>query len=134
VRDFKDPYYTGPECVCCTKAASLDWERPWGGYSVLEDVDPPVCVKVLTINPKSRLSLQTHEKRSERWYILDAGIVVTVGDKTWETEVGETVYVSSMEKHRIENISNRLARIVELMYGEYHEEDITRIDDDYGRE
>jgi len=133
VRDFKNPYYDGPECVCCTKAAPVDWERPWGGYSVLEDVDPPVCVKVLSINPKSRLSLQTHEKRSERWYILDAGIVVTVGDKTWETEVGETVYVPFMEKHRIENISNRLARIVELMYGEYHEEDITRIEDDYGR-
>ena len=133
MRDFKDPYYTGPECVCCTKAAPVDWERPWGGYSVLEDIDPPVCVKVLSISPKSRLSLQTHEKRSERWYILDAGIVVTVGDKTWETEVGETVYVPFMEKHRIENISNRLARIVELMYGYYHEEDITRIEDDYGR-
>jgi hypothetical protein len=38
-----------------------------------------------------------------------------------------------MEKHRIENTSNRVARIVELMYGWYEEEDITRIEDDYGR-
>jgi len=133
MRDFKNPYYNGPECVCCTQVSSVDWERPWGGYSVLEDVDPPACVKVLTINPKGRLSLQTHQKRSERWYILDAGIVVTVGDRTWETEVGETVYVPFMEKHRIENTSNRVARIVELMYGWYEEEDITRIEDDYGR-
>ena len=134
MRDFTDPYYTGPECVCCTKVSSVDWERPWGGYSVLEDIDPPVCVKVLTINAKGRLSLQTHEKRSERWYILDAGIVVTVEGRTWVTEPGETVYVAAGEKHRIENISNGVARIVELMYGEYQEEDITRIEDDYGRE
>ncbi len=134
MRKFTDPYYTGPECVCCTKVAPVDWERPWGGYSVLEDIDPPVCVKVLTISPKGRLSLQTHEKRSERWYILDAGIVVTVGEKRWVTEPGETVYVAAGEKHRIKNVSNRVARIVELMYGEYDENDITRIEDDYGRQ
>ena len=133
MRDFKNLYYDGPECVCCTKKSLAEHERPWGGYTILEEFEPPVCVKVLIINPKSRLSLQTHKKREETWYILDAGIVVTVEDKTWLTEPGEKVYVNAGEKHRIENISDRVARIVELMYGEYQEEDITRIEDDYGR-
>jgi mannose-6-phosphate isomerase len=109
-------------------------KRPWGGYEILEETNAPICVKVLTINPGCRLSLQTHEKRAERWFILDAGIVVTLGDERIETKVGDEVYVEVGVKHRIENVSGGVARIVELMYGEYHEEDITRIEDDYGRE
>ena len=109
------------------------YERPWGGYAILEDKEPPICVKVLTINPKSRLSLQVHQKRSECWHILDAGIVVTVGDEVRVTEPGDVVWVGIGQVHRIENVSGEIARIVELMYGEYQEEDITRIEDDYGR-
>ncbi len=108
-------------------------ERPWGGYEILEETDAPICVKVLTINPLSRLSLQVHAKRAEQWFILDAGIVVTLGDKVFETKRGDLVYVDVGVEHRIENVSNEVARIVELMYGEYYEEDITRIEDDYGR-
>jgi mannose-6-phosphate isomerase-like protein (cupin superfamily) len=109
-------------------------ERPWGGYTILEKTDAPICVKVLTVKPKARLSMQTHEKRAERWFILDAGIVVNIDDEVTVTKPGDVVYVGIGQKHRITNVSNRLARIVELMYGEYDEDDITRIEDDYGRQ
>lgn len=134
MREFTDPYYTGPECVCCAQVNVVENERPWGGYTILEETDAPICVKVLTIKPKARLSMQTHEKRAERWFILDAGIVVNIDDEVTVTKPGDVVYVGIGQKHRITNVSNRLARIVELMYGEYDEDDITRIEDDYGRQ
>ena len=108
-------------------------ERPWGSYEIIEQENPPVCVKILTINPLSKLSLQTHSKRTERWYILDAGIRVTVGEFNGTVEPGWVVTVEPGQQHRIENTSRSVARIVELMYGEYDEDDIVRIEDDYGR-
>ena len=77
---------------------------------------------------------KAHEKREEAWYILDAGIVVTVGDEIRKTNPGDVIRVGVGVKHRIKNVSNGIARIVELMYGEYDENEITRIEDDYGRQ
>lgn len=106
-------------------------ERPWGSYQVLGE--NPVCVKIITVNPNSRLSLQVHEHRSEIWFALDSGLQAVVGDNLITLEPLQRIRIGQGEKHRLINETNRELRVVELMYGTYDEADIFRLDDDYGR-
>ena len=43
-------------------------EKPWGFFEVLLESETSK-VKILSINPEQKLSLQMHEHRSETWYI-----------------------------------------------------------------
>ena len=109
------------------------YERPWGSYQILEDQEPPVCVKIVTVDPESRLSLQKHALRSERWFPIDAGLIVEVDGQTMSLMVGESIFVAAGMVHRISNLTDRPIRLVELMYGVYDEQDIERLEDDYDR-
>lgn len=107
--------------------------RPWGGYIVL--LDENHCkVKKLIINPKKRFSLQYHNKRTETWTIVKGKLKITIGNETKEYCYGQTVSVPIGTKHRIENIGNEDAEIIEVQTGTYFgEDDITRLEDDFGR-
>ncbi len=107
--------------------------RPWGGYIVL--IDDEYCkVKKLIINPKKRFSLQYHNKRNETWTIVKGKLKITVGEKTDIYSYGQTVSVPVGTVHRIENIGNEPAEIIEVQTGTYFgEDDIVRIEDDFGR-
>ncbi len=106
--------------------------RPWGSYVVVF-ANNYAKVKVITINPHSRLSLQRHKHRMETWYILDGVADVTLGDYTFKATVGEKVFVPYMTVHRI-GAREESVRFVEVQGGSYFgEDDIERFDDDYGR-
>ena len=106
-------------------------ERPWGGYYVLaEDAQ---AVKLLKVKPMTRLSLQTHAKRSEKWTPLTDGMLAIIGDKAVILEPYQTYIVDVGMVHRIMNYSNETGFIVETLHGEYDEEDIVRLEDDFGR-
>ncbi len=109
------------------------YERPWGSYEILEDKETPVCVKIVTINPGCRLSLQKHANRSEKWFPIDPGLLVEVNGETLSLHVGESILVAAGMVHRISNLGDKPIRLVELMYGVYAEEDIERLEDDYDR-
>lgn len=106
-------------------------ERPWGSYTILGE--NPVAVKVITVNPESRLSLQSHDSRSEIWFALESGLVAWVEGRRIEMQPFKRVRVGTGEKHRIENPTDIPLMFVELMYGVYDENDIFRFEDDYGR-
>lgn len=107
--------------------------RPWGGYIILLD-DKYCKVKKLIINPKKRFSLQYHNKRSETWTIIKGELQITVGDKTQIYTYGQTITVPEKMKHRIENTGTETAEIIEVQTGSYFgEDDIVRIEDDFGR-
>ena len=107
--------------------------RPWGGYVVLID-NENYKVKKLIINPKKRFSLQYHNKRTETWTIVKGKLEITVGDKKEIYLYGQTISVPVKTKHRIENIGNEDAEIIEVQTGTYFgEDDIVRIEDDFGR-
>jgi mannose-6-phosphate isomerase-like protein (cupin superfamily) len=110
-----------------------EYERPWGSYKILEDSESPVCVKIITVNPGCRLSLQKHKLRSEKWFPIDPGLIVQVGEETLSLHVGESIFVDAGIVHRISNETDKPVRLVELMYGQYDEEDIERLEDDYDR-
>ena len=111
----------------------MKYERPWGNYQILEDQEPPVCVKIITVNPGSRLSLQKHKLRSERWIALDDWLTVEINSESRVLFTGDSVFVAAGMVHRISNKTDKPLRLVELMYGVYDEEDIERLEDDYDR-
>lgn len=108
-------------------------ERPWGGYMILLD-DEKCKVKKLIINPQKRFSLQYHNKRNETWMVIKGNLKITVDKKEAVYSYGETVSVPVRTLHRIENIGDEVAEIIEVQTGTYFgEDDIVRIEDDFGR-
>lgn len=108
-------------------------KRPWGTYEILSDLVPPCCVKIITVKPNSRLSLQRHWRRTERWRALDKGLIAEVDGKEIKMSLTKDVFVDVGMVHRISNPTDEPLRLLELMYGVYDENDITRLEDDYGR-
>ena len=107
-------------------------ERPWGQFQQFVSIEA-VTVKIITVEPGHRLSLQTHDHRGEMWQILDVPIEVSVGERTWSAEPGETVWVPRSTVHRMANKSDQAGRLLEIAFGELDEADIERLEDDYAR-
>lgn len=109
------------------------YERPWGTYKTLEMGDG-YQVKIITVNPGGRLSLQKHFKRAEHWVVIQGRPTITVGETKKEYQVNDTVDIAIEELHRLENFTKEPAAIIEVQIGSYlGEDDIVRLDDAYTR-
>lgn len=107
--------------------------RPWGKYTNLEERDN-FKVKILTVNPGKRLSLQKHLHRSEHWTVVKGTALIRNGDKEFLLRPNESTYIPIGVVHRISNLGKIPVEIVEVQVGEYlGEDDIIRFEDDYGR-
>lgn len=106
--------------------------RPWGGYQIVSTA-PSAAVKLLTVAPLSRLSLQTHAKRSEKWIPLTAGASAVIGGDLVFLEPLKEYEIGVGVQHRLINAGLVEVTILEILYGEYDEDDIVRIEDDFGR-
>ena len=117
-----------------TGSASLDRDqRPWGEYEVLAD-EADHKVKRITVLPGARLSLQRHQRRSEHWYVINGSGVATVGQHTVTLGTGDAVDIGRGTVHRIENPGSQALVFIEVQRGDYFgEDDIERLQDDYGR-
>ena len=69
-------------------------KKPWGYYQVIYKAKN-YLVKKIFVNPKSKLSLQSHKYRSEHWIIAEGKAEVTVNNKVLEVEV-QNAYPISM--------------------------------------
>mgnify|MGYP003391308043 CR=1 FL=1 len=56
------------------------FERPWGYYTVLEE-GQGYLIKTIQVNPNEKLSLQSHEHRSEHWIVLEGEATVYLNEK-----------------------------------------------------
>jgi mannose-1-phosphate guanylyltransferase/mannose-1-phosphate guanylyltransferase/mannose-6-phosphate isomerase len=107
--------------------------RPWGYYQVI-DTGEKFQAKQLMINPGAKLSLQRHEKRAEHWVVVEGEATVTRGDETLTLKADESTYIPVGTDHRLENKGKGPLRIIEVQSGDYlGEDDIIRLEDDYGR-
>lgn len=107
--------------------------RPWGCFTVIDE-GTNYKIKKLVVLPKRRLSLQRHFHRSEYWVVVKGEAKVRVGDKEFTLRRGETTFIPVREVHRIENASDETLEIIEVQLGDYlGEDDIERIEDDFGR-
>ena len=106
--------------------------RPWGKYRSFPHKQAR-NIKIITVNPGASLSLQYHHRRSEFWVVLDKGLEVTMGDKVWQPEKNEELFIPRKTPHRLRCVGQEHARVMEIWIGDSDESDIVRIQDDYGR-
>jgi mannose-6-phosphate isomerase len=106
---------------------------PWGEWQILFEADH--CkVKKITVNPHKRLSYQLHKKRSEIWVITQGSGELTLDNNLTKVEQGEVIQIKPLSAHRIANTGSTSLIIIETQLGTYFgEDDIVRLEDDYGR-
>lgn len=105
-------------------------QRPWGSMTLYAQ-GPNFWVKTLTLKPGGRLSLQKHSGRGELWMCVEGEVTALVSGRRIPMQVFKATRFGRMVEHRLE--SEHGGTVVELAYGSCDEDDIARIEDDYGR-
>ncbi|HEY5250727.1 MAG TPA: phosphomannose isomerase type II C-terminal cupin domain [Acidimicrobiales bacterium] len=107
--------------------------RPWGRYTVLDDAEGHK-VKRIVVRPGKRLSYQRHARRSEHWFVVQGHGRVVVDGCSSALTVGMALDIPVSAAHRIENVGTDDLVFIEVQHGDYFgEDDIVRLEDDFGR-
>lgn len=115
------------------ESASYD-ERPWGSYTVLDE-GAGYKVKRIEVRPGKRLSYQKHARRAEHWYVVAGAAQVTLDGREVRLSAGEAIDIAIGAAHRMENPGPEPLVFIEVQRGDYFgEDDIVRLQDDFGRE
>lgn len=78
--------------------------------------------------------MQSHELRSEIWYIESGISKIVLDDDFIKMGAGSSINIPLKSKHRVENLSEDFDLVIfEVQTGVCSEDDITRYEDDYGR-
>lgn len=107
--------------------------RPWGFYTVIAQGDG-FMTKIIHVNPKQKLSLQSHNYRSEHWVVLAGMAKVVLESKEMILSPGHSVDIPLKAIHSLQNPYDEDLEIIEVQKGSpLIEEDIVRYEDMYGR-
>jgi mannose-1-phosphate guanylyltransferase/mannose-6-phosphate isomerase len=123
-------YVTKP--IPAEKPATGFVERPWGSFKQYAH-NCHCTVSLMTVLPGQRLSLQSHTGRAELWIVIDDGALVQVGEEERVCNAGEEIWIPANEKHRLSSRDNKPVRVLEVAFGNWQQDDITRYADDYPR-
>lgn len=108
-------------------------QRPWGWYDALEEAEN-FKVKRILVNPGASLSLQKHAHRAEHWIVVRGTAEITCGDKRFTLIQNQSTYIPVGELHRLTNKGDVPLEMIEVQSGTYlGEDDIVRVEDNYGR-
>ena len=109
-------------------------ERPWGSFTILDEGEN-YKVKRLEVLPGKRLSYQRHSQRAEHWFVVRGIAKVTLNGSDYLVNTGEAIDVPTGTAHRIENeAGGKQLVLIETQTGSYFgEDDIERLEDDFGR-
>ena len=112
--------------------------RPWGSYTILNthiNQDVKYKIKRIEVLPLQRLSLQSHNHRSEHWTIVSGEGLVQLDNTQIKVTKESYINIKKGQLHRIQNTSStQILIFIEIQIGEYLEEDdIIRYEDDYNR-
>lgn len=107
--------------------------RPWGTFTVLDEGEN-YKVKRIEVFSGKRLSYQKHAQRAEHWFVVQGVAKVTLDGEDVFVHVGEDVDIAIGTAHRVENEGEETLIFIEVQRGNYlGEDDIERLQDDYGR-
>ncbi len=107
--------------------------RPWGSYEGLVSGER-FQVKLITVKPGARLSVQMHHHRAEHWIIVKGTAKVRRGDETMLLTENESTFIPLGTVHSLENPGKIPLELIEVQSGPYlGEDDIVRLEDMYGR-
>ena len=144
------------------KIVSKDFERPWGGFLAVDEnqsqdfsnqffkgldvetlkIGGKLSPKILIVKPKARLSWQYHHRRAEIWRVFKGkcGIVRSDTDEENEMKIykkDDQIKLRQGERHRLIGLEDfcLVAEIWQHIYknNPSNEEDIVRVQDDFGR-
>ena len=108
--------------------------RPWGWYEQ-RDAGERFQVKRIMLKPGAKISLQSHQHRSEHWVVVSGTARVTRGEDVVTLHENQSTYIPAGMVHRLENATAEPLHIVEIQSGSYlGEEDIVRLEDIYKRD
>lgn len=108
-------------------------QRPWGSYTVLEE-GRNFKVKRIEVLPGKRLSYQKHSQRAEHWFVIEGTAKVTLDNREVLIAAGEAIDIPVGSAHRVENPGQEDLIFIEVQRGDYlGEDDIVRLEDDFGR-
>jgi mannose-6-phosphate isomerase len=114
-------------------ANQLTDHRPWGSFTVLDEGDG-YKVKRIEVLEGKRLSYQKHARRAEHWMVVAGAAKVTLDGRETNVGCGETVDIPVGALHRVENPGRETLVFIEVQRGDYlGEDDIVRVEDDFGR-
>ena len=105
-------------------------EKPWGRFEQFA-LNEETTVKLLYVKKGHRLSYQYHLLRSEFWKVVSGKIEVVLDGTRKALKAGDSISVPCRAKNRIEGVEDSV--VLEIAYGRFDENDIVRVDDDYGR-
>ncbi len=109
-------------------------QRPWGTFTVLDDTSAIYKVKSIVVLPNKRLSYQRHAKRAEHWFVVRGTATAILDGITHELSPGEDISIEIGQAHRCENHGTSDVEFIEIQTGTYFgEDDIVRLEDDFGR-
>ena len=107
-------------------------QRPWGWFETLGE-GPGYRVKRLLIRQGQRISLQRHRHRSEHWVVVAGAGVLSLNGGDTPLSPGSTALIPVLAVHRAAAHGADL-EIIEVQRGTtLSEDDIERLDDDFGR-
>jgi len=107
--------------------------RPWGTFVVLDE-SPVHKVKRIEVMAHQRLSYQRHSRRAEHWVVVRGNARVTLNGVETVLSAGQSIDIPTGAAHRIENTTDEPMAFIEVQQGTYFgEDDIERLQDDYGR-
>lgn len=107
--------------------------RPWGFYTCLNE-GKGWLTKIITVSPGHKLSLQSHNHRSEHWVVLQGVATIILEDEVHTLQKGRSIDIPLKAKHSLQNHTNEILKIMEVQKGDYiNENDIIRYEDAYGR-
>ena len=141
---------------------SKDFKRPWGGFLVIDEdqsqefsnqffkglnvntlkISGKLSPKILIVKPNARLSWQYHNRRAEIWQIFKGSAGIIRSDSDIENKIGiykegDQITLKQGERHRLVGLIDYCV-VAEIWQhtDKNHpsdEEDITRVQDDFGR-
>ena len=107
--------------------------RPWGTFMVLDE-GAGYKVKRIEVLPGKRLSYQRHARRAEHWVVVAGAAKVTLDGREITVPAGQAIDIPLGAAHRVENPGADTLTFIEVQRGDYlGEDDITRLEDDFGR-
>ena len=110
-----------------------DEKRPWGSYTILDE-GSDYKVKRIDVLPGKRLSYQRHSRRAEHWFFVRGTAKVTLDGQEILVKTGSAIDIPVETAHRVENSGDEILSFIETQTGDYFgEDDIVRLDDDFGR-
>ncbi len=132
-QDVKHIYETLKEQHDGTQMVHKTVYRPWGFYTVIAE-GKGFQTKIIHVNKGQKLSVQSHNHRSEHWVVLSGMAKVVLEGKDHILSPGHSIDIDVKAIHSLQNPFDEDIEIIEVQKGDIlSEDDIIRYEDMYGR-